>query len=368
MPLVPKAIKELRPYSPGKPVEEVRRELGLERIIKLASNENPWGPSPRAITAAAFALTDSNRYPDMLARDLREALAERFAVKVENVVVGSGSESIMANIMRTFLCDEDEILTAENTFVGFMVLARGSGRKITLVPRRDDYRYDLEAMAEQLSEYTKIIYLANPDNPTGTIFTRPEFDAFMEHVPSRTLVIYDEAYIEFAGDDPNFPDSMSYRYDNVITLRTFSKAYGLAGLRIGYGFAHEDLIANLMKVKLPFEPSVPAQAAGRAALVDLDFLEKTLEGTKSGRVILEAGLAETGFEALPCSTNFIAVKTPGVEACRGLCRALLEQGVIVRPLEAFGFPELFRVTVGTEEENEFFLGALKKVTEGTGDE
>ncbi len=360
MPLVPKAIKNLRPYSPGKPIEEVQRELGLDRVIKLASNENPWGPSPRALKAVEEVLGGLHRYPDMLARDLRGALAERFDVKVENVVVGSGSEGIMANIMRTFLCDEDEILTAESTFVGFMVLAKGSGRKIALVPRKADYRYDLEAMAREINEYTKILYLANPDNPTGTIFTRDEFDAFMEHVPSRALVIYDEAYIEFAADDPRFPDSMTYRYDNVITLRTFSKAYGLAGLRIGYGFAHEDLIANLMKVKLPFEPSIPAQAAGMAALEDRDFLDHTVRGTLEGRKRLAEALNLAGFGVLPGSTNFLAVKADGAEGCQDICRKLLERGVIVRPLAPFGFPELFRVTIGTEEENEVFLEALKE--------
>ncbi|MBC8368276.1 histidinol-phosphate transaminase [bacterium] len=359
MPLVPKAIKNLRPYSPGKPIEEVQRELGLDRVVKLASNENPWGPSPMAIKAVSGALGGLHRYPDMLARDLRSALAARFDLKMENVVVGSGSEGIMANIMRTFLCDEDEILTAENTFVGFMVLANGSGQKITLVPRGADYRYDLEGMSSELSEYTKIIYLANPDNPTGTIFTRKEFDAFMKRVPSRCLVIYDEAYIEFAADDARFPDSMSYRYDNVITLRTFSKAYGLAGLRIGYGFAHEDLIANLMKVKLPFEPSVLAQIAGRAALEDQDFLRRTLEGTLAGRKTLQSGLVNAGFEVLPGSTNFLAVKAPSAETAAEICQNLLLRGVIVRPLTAFGFPELFRVTIGTEEENTFFLEALK---------
>ncbi len=362
MPLVPKAIKNLRPYSPGKPIEEVQRELGLDRVIKLASNENPWGPSPRALEAVKGAMEGLHRYPDMLARELRGSLAARFDVKVENVVVGSGSEGIMANIMRTFLCDEDEILTAESTFVGFMVLANGSGRKITLVPRKDDYRYDLEAMAREINEYTKIIYLANPDNPTGTIFTRDEFDAFMEHVPSRALVIYDEAYIEFAADDPRFPDSMTYRYDNVITLRTFSKAYGLAGLRIGYGFAHEDLIANLMKVKLPFEPSIPAQAAGRAALEDREFLDHTVKGTLEGRKRLAKALIGAGFEVLPGSTNFLAVKAAGAESCQVICQKLLERGVIVRPLAPFGFPELFRVTIGTEEENGIFLEALRSTS------
>ena len=358
MPLVPQSIKELKPYSPGKPIAEVRRELGLERIVKLASNENPWGPSPKALAAIAGAVGELHRYPDMTARALREALAARFSVRVENVAVGSGSEGIMATVMRTFLCDEDEILTAENTFIGFMVLARASGNKLTLVPRRPDYRYDLAAIGEAVSEYTKIIYLANPDNPTGTIFTRAEFDAFMAKVPDRCLVIYDEAYFEFTAAEPSFPDSMTYRYDNVITLRTFSKAYGLAGLRIGYGFAHDELVGNLLKVKLPFEPSHLAQVAGLAALEDEDFLRRTVKGTAAGLAMLRATLTAAGLAVLPSHTNFLAVVAKDGESCARLCRRLLERGVVVRPLAAFGFPALFRVSVGTPAELAVFAEAL----------
>lgn len=364
MPLVPKAIKQLKPYSPGRPIAEVQRELGLERVVKLASNENPWGPSPRALAAIAAAAEGLHRYPDMLARDLRAALAERFDVKLENVAVGSGSEGIMATVMRTFLCDEDEILSAENTFVGFMVLARGSGNKLTLVPRRPDYRYDLAAMGEAIGEHTKIIYLANPDNPTGTIFTRSEFDAFMARVPERCLVIYDEAYYEFTASEPSFPDSMTYRYDNVITLRTFSKAYGLAGIRIGYGFAHEELVGNLLKVKLPFEPSSLAQAAGLAALADEAHLRRTVADTAAGLAELEAGLRAAGFETLESHTNFLAALVGDAGRCEALVRRLLGKGVVVRPLGAFGFPALFRVSVGTPEENRFFLEALPACVEG----
>jgi len=358
MPLVPQSIRELRPYSPGKPIAEVQREFGLERVVKLASNENPWGPSPKALVAIAGAAGELHRYPDMSARALREALAARFNVRLENVAVGSGSEGIMATVMRTFLCDEDEILTAEHTFIGFMVLARASGNKLTLVPRRPDYRYDLAAMGEAVSEYTKIIYLANPDNPTGTIFTRAEFDAFMAKVPDRCLVIYDEAYFEFTAAEPSFPDSMTYRYDNVITLRTFSKAYGLAGLRIGYGFAHDELIGNLMKVKLPFEPSHLAQVAGLAALEDEDFLRRTVTGTAAGLATLRATLADAGLAALPSHANFLAVAAGDPDRCARICRRLLERGVVVRPLAAFGFPALFRVSVGTPAELAVFAAAL----------
>lgn len=358
MPLVPKAIEELKPYTPGIPIAEVKREMGLERVVKLASNENPWGPSPKAMAAIAESIDGLHRYPDMYASELRQMLAACFNLKESNVVAGSGSEGIMATVMRTFLCDEDEILTAENTFVGFMVLARGSGNKLTLVPRRPDYRYDLAAMGEAISENTKIIYLANPDNPTGTIFTRAEFDIFMTKVPERCLVIYDEAYFEFTAAEPSFPDSMTYRYDNVITLRTFSKAYGLAGIRIGYGFAHEELISNLLKVKLPFEPSLLAQAAGLAALDDEQFLARTVRETAAGMVTLQEGLARHGFDILESHTNFLAVKAGLADRSADLCRRLLQRGVVVRPLAAFGFPELLRVSVGTSDENAFFLAAL----------
>jgi len=362
MPLVPKAIKSLKPYSPGKPQDMRAAELGLDRIVKLASNENPWGPSPKALLAIRDCLDGLHRYPDMAATRLRELLALRNDVKLENVVVGSGSEGIMATIMRTFLCDEDEILTAEGTFVGFMVLARGSGRKLNLVPRTPDYRYDLAAMADEINEYTKIVYLANPDNPTGTIFTRDEFDAFMARVPERCLVIYDEAYFEFTSAADSFPDSLTYRHDNIITLRTFSMAYGLAGVRIGYGFAHEELIGNLMKVKLTFEPSLPAQVAGIAALEDQGFLADTLRGTAEGLATLRDGLAALDLDCLDSHANFVAVQAGSPERCEEICDGLARRGVFVRPLGAFAFPELFRVTVGTPEENAIFLAALAVVS------
>ena len=262
MPLVPPYIESLRPYEPGRSADEVRRAYGLTNVSKLASNENPLGPSPLALEAIRRELCGLNLYPNG-GLDLRRTLAEKFDLKPENVIAGSGSEGIMSGIIRTFLCDDDEVLTTDAAFIGFQVLARSRGVKYRTVPYRD-WHYDLPALAAQITEHTKIVYLANPNNPTGTIFTRHEFDSFYQHVPERVLIILDEAYFEYAKDNPRYPDSMHYRYDNVITLRTFSKIYGLAGIRIGYGFAHEDLIANLLKVKLPFEPSTLAQAAGIA--------------------------------------------------------------------------------------------------------
>ena len=254
----------------------------------------------------AQTLHGLNLYPDGGLR-LREVLAAQFDLKVENVIAGSGSEGIMSSIIRAFLCDEDEVLTTEAAFIGFQVLARSRGVKYRTVPYRD-WHYDLPALAAQINEHTKIIYLANPNNPTGTIFTRQQFDDFYRHVPERVLIILDEAYFEYAQDNPRYPDSMHYRYDNVITLRTFSKVYGLAGARIGYGFAHEELIRNLLKVKLPFEPSTPAQAAGIAALADKEFLHRSLELNARGLRYLSDGFRDMGLPLAPSEANFMMTR------------------------------------------------------------
>src|SRR4030043_585267 len=229
-PLVPRHIQLLEPYKAGKSIEELRRELGLEKIVKLASHEAPWGAPPRALRAIQEALPDVNRYPSPDFYDLRLALARRYDVKIENVFAAHGSEGIIAVIMGTFPLDDEEALTSANSFISFRIQAQSRGIKISEAPLKD-YRLDLTAIADRIHEKTKVIYLANPNNPTGTIFTVNEFRDFMKRVPDRVLVIPDEAYFEFAHHDPVFPDSMQYRLDNGITLRTFSKAYGLAGGR-----------------------------------------------------------------------------------------------------------------------------------------
>jgi histidinol-phosphate aminotransferase len=360
MALVPAYIKRLASYKAGKTGEELTRELGLERIISLASNENPLGPSPKAMAAVEEALREIHRYPDPVSIELRAALAERFHVKIDNVITGAGSEGIMSAIMRTFLLDDDELISAQGTFIGFRVLAEASGRTTHWVPMQD-YRYDLARMANSINEYTKIIYLANPDNPTGSYFTVPEFDAFMERVPERVLVILDEAYFEYAREKSDYPDSMHYRYDNVVTLRTFSKAYGLAGLRIGYGFAHDELISNLLKVKLPFEPSRPAQIAALAALEDKDHLERTIKNNREGLPYLRKAFQRPGLEILPSAANFLTLKLPTEQVAREVLDQLLQRGVIVRYLDSFGRPELIRVTVGKPEENEYLLEQIEEL-------
>jgi histidinol-phosphate aminotransferase len=356
MPLVPPYIESLRPYQPGRSAEEVQRAYGLSRVSKLASNENPLGPSPLAIEAMARCLGSIHLYPNG-GLDLRRVLAEEYDTKIENVIAGSGSEGIISNIIRTFLGDGDEVLTTDAAFLGFRVLAQSRGVAYRTVPYRD-WHYDLTALAGAINERTKIIYLANPNNPTGTIFSKHEFDEFYRHVPERVLIILDEAYFEYAKDTPRYPDSMHYRYDNVITLRTFSKVYGLAGVRIGYGFAHERLITNLLKVKLPFEPSTLAQAAGVAALADKEFLHKSLELNARGLKFLTEGLREIGLTIVPSEANFIMVVLPDAAQAAQLTTDLLKQGIIIRPLASWGLPNCIRISTGTDNDNQRCVEAI----------
>jgi histidinol-phosphate aminotransferase len=357
--LVPPHVESLKPYQPGRPAEELKKELGIERFINLASNENPLGPPDSALKAIQEAFPEISRYPESGGLKLRSALAERYRVKVDNVAIGSGSESIMANIIRAFLHGDDEVITSEGTFIGFYVLIRAQGVKLNMVPLKD-YRFDLAAIADAINERTKIIYLCNPNNPTGTIFSRAEFDAFVKRVPEHVLIILDEAYYEFTMGAPEFPDSMTYRYDNVLTLRTFSKAYGMAGLRLGYGLGHDYLISFVNRIKLPFEPNVLAQAAGLAALGDQGFIARSLDNNRRGMSYLSEEFKRLGLKQVPSYANFIMVDFGSEPAVTRLHQALLRQGIAIRPLTAFGLPHCFRVTIGTPDENEALVTALRK--------
>jgi len=357
MPSVPPYIENLRPYEPGRSIEEVRQAYGLTRVAKLASNENPLGPSPVALAAIAKNLGSVNHYPNG-GLDLRVRLAEKFNLKAGNVIAGSGSDSIMAAIVRAYLSPGDEVLTTEAAFIGFQVQAWGSGAEYRTVPYRD-WRYDLPAVAAAITAKTKIIYLANPNNPTGTIFSRVEFEEFYRLVPERVLIILDEAYFEYAKANPRYPDSLDYRYDNIVTLRTFSKIYGLAGLRVGYGFANEDVITNLLKVKLPFEPGALAQIAGIAALDDQEFVARTLELNARGLRLMTDSLKELGLDVVPSDANFIMVPLADAREAMWLTEELLRMGVIVRPLGAFGLPHCVRISTGTDEDNRMLLDAME---------
>jgi histidinol-phosphate aminotransferase len=359
VPLVPSYIETLEPYKPGKSIAELQKEYGIAKVVKLASNENPLGPSPHALEAMQQHFPELHRYPNG-GLDLREVLARKFNLKVANVIAGSGSEGIMSSIIRTFLCDDDEVLTSEGTFVGFYVLARSRGVTMVTVPLKG-YRFDLRAIGTHITPHTKIIYLANPNNPTGTIFTTKEFDEFMGMVPPHVLIILDEAYFEYAMENPQYPDSMHYRYDNVITLRTFSKIYGLAGIRIGYGFAHDELIKNLLKVKLPFEPSTLAQAAGIAALSDSEFLHRSLMVNAAGKRFLPGALTALGLTVVPTDANFVLVAFDSEATVQQIYGGLLSRGVIIRPLKAFGLPHWVRITIGTDEQNQTLVEALREV-------
>ncbi|HEX6544723.1 MAG TPA: histidinol-phosphate transaminase [Bryobacteraceae bacterium] len=359
MPLVPPYIEALQPYVPGRNAEEVRRQLRLEHVVKLASNENPLGPSPLALAAIHARAGSVHIYPQS-GLLLREALAKQYGVKIENVIAGSGSDSIIAAIVRTFLCDDDEILTTEAAFGGFQVTAKSRGVPYRTVPYRN-WHYDLDALADAVTDRTKIIYLANPNNPTGTIFTREEFERFYKHVPERVLIILDEAYFEYAKHNPRYPDSMHYRLDNIITLRTFSKVYGLAGLRVGYGFAHENLIRNLLKVKMPFEPGTLAEAAAIAALQDHSFVEKSLDVNARGLRFVQQELKRRGISFVASDANFVMVNFETPEAAGRFTEELLVRGVIVRPLTSFGLPSSVRISIGTEEDNRALFAAVDEV-------
>jgi len=359
MSLVPKHIKELSPYKPGKTIESVQRKFNLKNIIKLASNENPIGPSSKSIAAVYESLKDSHRYPDSSGTLLREKLADKFKLKIENVILGNGSEGIMSAIIRTFLKEKDEIITAENSFIGFRVLANASGKKVHWIQMKN-HKYDLLNIAKKINDNTKIIYIANPDNPTGTYISIKEFDAFMINVPNRVLVILDEAYFEYAQFVKDYPDSMFYRYDNVITLRTFSKIYGLAGFRVGYGFAHSELISNLLKVKLPFEPSTAAQIAAIHALDDEKHLNDSINLNRYEMKKMKKLFDSHKVLYIDSVANFLTIKLNNRDEVIKCTNFLLSRGIIVRDLMGFGLPEYIRITVGNEEENNIFIKVFKE--------
>lgn len=266
----------------------------------------------------------------------------------------------MANIVRAFLHGDDEVLTSQGTFIGLYVLVNAQGIKLVTVPLKN-YRFDLDAIADAVGPKTKLIYLCNPNNPTGTIFTRLEFENFIRKIPDHVLVILDEAYYEFAAINPDYPDSMRYRLDNVLTLRTFAKAYGMAGIRLGYGLGHEYLIDFVNRIKLPFEPNILAQEAGLAALADDEFLGRTLENNEEGMAYLTYEFDKLGLHRVPSHANFIMLEMGAAEKVAKVHEGLLRHGIAIRPLAAFGLPTCLRITVGLPEENELLVKALHNI-------
>ncbi|HHL40205.1 MAG TPA: histidinol-phosphate transaminase [Deltaproteobacteria bacterium] len=353
---VPDYIASLVPYPPGKPIEELERELGISGSIKLASNENPLGPSPRAIEAAARAVREAHRYPDGSCFYLKRRLAAHLGVETGNIMVGNGSNEIIELLVRTFVRPGDEVLMADPSFAVYPLVTQAAGGAAVRVGLRE-MTIDLDAMARALTGRTRLVFIANPNNPTGTIVTAAALDAFMERVPPGVVVCIDEAYYEYVRS-PDYPDSLRYIKERaVVVLRTFSKIYGLAGLRVGYGAAPEEIVSLVERVRQPFNVNSVAQAAACAALDDRDFVERSRRANADGLQYLFAGLAELGLETVPTEANFFLIK---VGDGKRLYEELLREGIIVRPMGGYGLGEYIRVNVGTKAENHRLLSFLKK--------
>ncbi len=355
------AVNDLVPYEPGKPVEEVQRELGLERVVKLASNEGPYGPFPQAREAIARSVDGLNRYPDGGAYRLRAVLAERFDVRFEEVAVGAGSDGLVDCLSQAALEPGDEIVCGWPSFPSYVIDARKLGAVPRTVPLRDG-RYDLDAMLEAIGPRTKIAYVCLPNNPTGTTNTRTELDAWFERVPDHVVTVLDQAYAEYI-DDPDYPDGVEDQLKHgrrVLVLRTFSKIYGLAGLRIGYGLAPAPIVTAIGKVRRAFDMTTPAQAAALASLDSAEELARRRAQNAEGRAELERVLRAHGLDPVgPAVANFLFAEVG--QDSRPFFEQLLREGVIVRPTHGFGAPGAVRVTVGTPEEHEHLSQALARV-------
>jgi histidinol-phosphate aminotransferase len=363
--LLPEWIRTLTPYPPGMPIEELERELGIRDSIKLASNENPLGPSPKALAALAAALPNLHRYPDGSAFYLKRRLAERLGVSPDEVIVGNGSNEIIELVVRTFLRPRDEAVMADQAFVIYRMVTQAAAGTPRIVPLRD-FTHDLDAIGEAVTPRTRIVFLANPNNPTGTIFRRAAWESLLAALPRHVIVVADDAYAEYV-DDPEYPDTIASRREGavpVITLRTFSKLYGLAGVRVGYGVAPAAVIEALGRVRQPFNVNALAQVAALAALDDDEHVRRTLALNREGMAYLVGEFRRLGIAWVPSAANFVLVR---VGHGARVYDALLRHGVIVRPMDVYGFPEHVRVTIGLPAENERFVAALAAVlAEGQG--
>ena len=355
---IPQYIREIDAYIPGKPVEEVERELGI-RATKLASNENPLGPSPMGVEAAKKALREANRYPDGGSYYLREALAKRLNVPRANIVVGGGSTELIHVAASVLLGPGESAVTSEGSFPLYYIAVEKMGARLIAVPLKN-YSFDLDAMARAVELETKLIYIANPNNPTGTVFDADAFAEFLAKVPERVLVVLDEAYYEYV-EMANYSRSIELVREgkNILVLRTFSKVYGLAGMRIGYGIGPAELLTEFDKIRLPIPVSGAAQAAALAALDDSEHVRRSIEVNREGLVQLGKGLRQMGVKFVPSVANFILVEVG--EGADALAEEMLKLGVIVRPMGWMGFPEAIRVSVGATEENDAFLRALARL-------
>lgn len=353
-------IERLKPYSPGKSIGEVQEAFGLDAVVKLASNENPLGPSMRAELAAEEALREVHRYPDGAHRRLIQRLASHLDVPEDCLVVGNGSDEVLKLIGEAYLDPGDEVVYADPTFSEYAYVARLCGAEERIVPLAPDERHDLKAMARAISSRTKIVFLCNPNNPTGTIVYESELQSFLDGLPQGVLVIVDEAYFEYV-DDPRYPNTLEWirQGRNIIVLRTFSKVYGLAGLRVGYGVGLPETIAMVRRVKEPFNVNSVAQAAAEVALDDTTHLRESLDLNRGERTRVSKALSQLGFRVTPSEANFIWVEFDGL--ADPVYQGLLRKGVIVRAGDVFGRPQHLRITIGTKKENDLLLDLLPQV-------
>lgn len=355
-------VLTMHPYSPGKPVDEVKRELGLERVVKLASNENPLGPSPKAVAAVQAAASKMHIYPDGAAHDLRTALSRKFGIATNQIIVGNGSDELI-HLLGLVLLDEDsEMMMGDPSFSRYDAAAHLAPAKLVKVALDGNYRHDLPAMAKAVTGKTRLIWVANPNNPTGTVVRKADVDAFLNDIPEDVVVVLDEAYFEFAADLPDFPDSLDYikaGRPNVVGLRTFSKAYGLAGIRVGYGFAPFAIADAIERAREPFDVNSLAQVAAVAALEDDEHIQRTVETNRRGLASLAGAFEAVGAKPMESFANFVFADLG--RPARPVFDALLRRGVITRPGDVLGNPNCLRVSVGTDEEMEIFVNELKAV-------
>jgi len=351
-------LRDLAVYEPGKPIEETARELGVDPsgIIKLASNENPLGSSPRALQAMRAALENAHLYPDGSGFYLRNAIAAKLGVAPENVILGNGSNEVIEFLGHAFLNPGDDVVTCQYAFIVYKLLATAFGVRTIETPS-PDYHQNLDATLDAMTSKTRLIFIPNPNNPTGTLISQHAIDSFMSRVPGRTIVVFDEAYFEFLNDPP---DTLKFIRDgrNVVVLRTFSKIYGLAGLRIGYAIAPSGMTEVLHKTRQPFNVNSVAQAAAIAALDDDSHLRETKRVIDEGRAYLQEQFAELQIPFVPAAANFLMVNV--ADGC-AVFQKLLRQKIIVRPLKGYGLPEWVRISVGTMEQNKKLIAALREI-------
>lgn len=359
--LVPHNIDELNAYVPGKTIAEVKEQFKPARISKLASNENRLGRSKKVDEAVNKALEIVHDYPDPAAHALRNSIASRYSITADRIMCGAGSESLLAGLCRTFFLNKENLITADATFIGIYVQAKIRGIKVKRIPLTKGYRFDVKAIVNAIDEQTKMIYIANPNNPTGSYITKDEYAWLLGQVPDDVLIVMDEAYYEYANSVSDYPDVLTSQPKNVIILRTFSKGYGLAGFRVGYAIADPEIITYLMKTRLAFEPGTLAQAAAIAAFDDNDFMKKSAQIVEDGKKDLYKFFDDHSIEYVKSAANFVMIEMPDEETAEFVTSEMLKKGVILRRINAFGLPDCIRITIGIPEEMEHFKTTFREI-------